>query len=66
MNAIDIALKEKQFAALSLILDYIIEYQNSYIYSYLFKTNLVELINRNIAVKKLMESNIFFYEFAYE
>ena len=48
ISAIDIALREKQYIALTLIIEYIIENQNSYIFHYLFKSNLISLINRNI------------------
>ena len=41
ISAIDIALNENQFGAVTTIIDYVIKYQDSYIFSYLFRRNLV-------------------------
>lgn len=58
-SAIDIAIKNEQARGLSTMIDYIINFQNSYISSYLFTKNLPKLIKMGIPVRKLFSSNIF-------
>ena len=43
-SAIDVALENNQIRSVSLMIDYIITYQNSYVFSHLFENNLVHLI----------------------
>ena len=45
-SAIDTALDLNQVLSVKLMIDYIIKYQNSHIYSHLFKYNLVDLIQK--------------------
>lgn len=63
ITAIDIALENNQIRALKLILDYVIQYQNSYVFSFLFRCNLINIIEKGIKVANLMQSNIFNVEF---
>ena len=42
---------------------YIIKNQNSYVYSYLFKNNLVHLMEIGIRIRELLDSNVFCYSF---
>lgn len=65
-SAIDIALEANQIRAITLIIDYIIKYQNSYIFSYLFKSNLIKLINRGVPVSPLLQSDVFEHQFEFE
>ena len=65
-SAIDISLESNQVRATSLIINYIIKHQNSFIYQYLFKTNLIHMINRGVEVSKLLSSDIFLHQFDFE
>jgi hypothetical protein len=62
-SAIDIALEANQIRAITLIIEYIIKYQNSHIFSYLFKSNLIKLINKGVRVAKLLCSDVFQHQF---
>lgn len=53
-SAIDISLDANQIRATCMIIDYIIKHQNSYIFSYLFKNNLIKLINRGVQISSLL------------
>jgi hypothetical protein len=59
VSAIDIALEYNQIRALNLIIKYIVEHQNSYAFSFLFKDNFIELMEKGILVSELLDSNIF-------
>lgn len=48
------------------MINYIIKYQNSYVYSYLFEDNLVDLLQKGINVSGLLNSDIFFHRFDFE
>lgn len=65
-NAIDRALKANQIRAVSVMIDYIVKFQNSYVSSYLFNKNLPELLEKGIRVSHLFESQIFCYTFDLE
>ena len=45
-SAIDSALDNNQIRSVNLMIDYIITYQNSYVYAHLFENNLVELLQK--------------------
>ena len=55
-SAIDTALDLNQVLSVKLMIDYIIKYQNSHIYSHLFKYNLVDLIKKQVVCKDLFNS----------
>ena len=65
-NSIDIALENNQLRSVSLMIDYIVKNQNSYVYSFLFKKNFVDLVNQGISVTPLLTSRIFNREFDYD
>ena len=65
-NSIDIALENNQLRSVGLMIDYIVKNQNSYVYSFLFNKNFVDLVNRGIRVTPLLESKIFNREFDYD
>lgn len=65
-NSIDIALENNQLRSVGLMIDYIVKNQNSYVYSFLFNKNFVDLVNRGIQVTPLLESKIFNREFDYD
>jgi hypothetical protein len=58
-NAIEISLKNNQVKGVGLIIDYIINFQNSYISSYLFSNALTIIIEKGIEVNKLLASKVF-------
>lgn len=56
-------MEANQIRAITLIIEYIIKYQNSHIFSYLFKSNLIKLINKGVRVAKLLCSDVFQHQF---
>ena len=58
-SAIDIALEHNQIVGLNLMVRYITTHQNHFASSFLFESNLLELLKRGIQVKQLLQSNIF-------
>lgn len=58
-SAIDYALEANQIRSVSTMIEYICEFQNSWVYSNLFFNNLVTLINKGVSLHKLFESNVF-------
>lgn len=59
MSAIDLALENNQLRAIKIIFDYIINYQNSYVYSFLFEDNLIDIMDKGIDCSSLINSDIF-------
>ena len=49
--------------AVQIIMEYIVEYQNHFVSSFLFYKNFPTLIEKGIEIKKLLDSNVFNYEF---
>jgi hypothetical protein len=47
----------------SIIIEYVVKYQNNFIYSYLFNKNFPVLLEKGIEVKPLLDSNIFVFNF---
>ena len=58
-SAIDTALKNNQLRAVQAIIDYIVKYQNNYTSCSLFQTNMIQLIEGDISIKDLLDSEIF-------
>jgi Fe-S cluster assembly iron-binding protein IscA len=58
-TAIDIALDSNQVRAANLIIDYIVDNQNSFAFSFLFKDNFWKLLEKGIGVSSLLDSDIF-------
>ena len=65
-SAIDTALEANQIIATNLMINYIIKHQNSYVYSFLFEDNLVDLLQKGINVSGLLNSDIFYHRFDFE
>jgi hypothetical protein len=65
-SAIDIALANDQAISVGLIIDYIVEYQNNFVSSYLFIGNLGRLIGLGVNMQKLWKSKVFYVEFDYD
>ena len=64
-NAIDTALESNKIRAVGMILDHIVNYQNNYVSSYLFTSNLITLMERGIKVHNLLDSEVFSFKFQY-
>jgi len=62
-SAIDSALRSNQVRAVSIIMDYIVKYQNNFVSSFLFQKNFPTLMEKGIEVKNLLESHVFNYTF---
>ena len=65
-SAIDTALENNQIRALNEIIQYVVKYQNSYVYSYLFTDNLLSLIDKGVDVASLLASDIFYQRFDFQ
>ena len=61
-SAIDTALDLNQVLSVKLMIDYIIRYQNSHIYSHLFTYNLIDLIQKKVVCEDLFNSKILVFE----
>lgn len=48
------------------MIDYIVEYQNSYFYGHLFNHNVIELVNKGVKMSPLFKSRIFNHTFDYD
>lgn len=48
------------------MIKYIINFQNSHVFSHLFENNLVDLINKGVEMTPLFESNVFTYNFDFD
>lgn len=53
-SAIDTALERNQIRSVNMMIDYIIEHQNSFYYAHLFHNNLIELINKGVQMGDLL------------
>ena len=51
---------------MTLIIDHIIEYQNNYTSSYLFRDNLLTLLEAEISIIELLKSKVFEYEIGFD
>lgn len=65
-SAIDTALENNQIRSVNLMVDYIVRYQNSYVYAHLFQYNVVELLQKSVRMKDLFESTIFNHTFDFD
>jgi hypothetical protein len=65
-SSIDVALGNNQIRSVNLMIDYIVKYQNSYVYSHLFEHNLVELLNKNVTMTGIFNSRVFNHPFDYD
>lgn len=65
-SAIDIALANDQAISVGIIIDYIYEYQNNFVSSFLFIGNLGRLIGLNVNMQKLWKSKVFYMEFEFD
>lgn len=65
-NSIDVALKNNQIRAVNVIIEYIIKYQNNYVSSFLFLKNLQILIQKDIHIQGILESEIFNMRFDFD
>lgn len=65
-SALEAALRSNQVRAVSIIIEYICVYQNSFISSFLFKKIMPDLIEKGISIASLMNSNVFNYEFDFD
>lgn len=65
-SAIDTALANNQIRSVNLMVDYIVQYQNSFYFAHLFQYNVVELLNKGVAMTRLFRSRIFNHTFDYD
>lgn len=62
-SAFDVALKNNQVSAIKSMIKWVLKHQNSYVYSYLFRQNLVDLMEIGIEISDILDSDIFCYQF---
>ena len=60
-SGIDIALDNLQIKALDMMIAYVVKYQNTYVYSFLFEDNFMKIVDIGISVSDLINSDIFCY-----
>jgi len=65
-SAIDTALSNNQIKSVDLMIDYIVEYQDSYVYAHLFKYNIVDLLEKGVRMTPLLTSNVLNHVFDYD
>ena len=65
-TAVDIALENNQMQALKLIVEYIVKYQNNYVYSFLFESNFTMLLEKDIYLKDILNSNIICHDLEFD
>jgi hypothetical protein len=65
-SSVDVALGNNQIRSVSLMIEYIVQNQNSYFYSHLFEKNLVDLLQKGVQLTNLFNSKIFYHDFDFD
>ena len=65
-NAIDNALKNNQIKAVNNCIDYIVEFQNNFVSSYIFQKNMAVILSKGIKVSHLFDSKVFYVQFDFD
>lgn len=65
-SALDVALDNNLNTSVSLMIEYLVKYQNSNVYSILFTKSLIKLINAGIPVFDLLNSQIMHLNFEFD
>ena len=65
-SALDDVLDRNQIRSVNMMISYIVKYQNTYVFSNIFKHNFVDLIQKEVNLKPLLESKIFNHTFDYD
>jgi hypothetical protein len=65
-SPIDIALENDQIRSVNLIIKYVVQYQNNYVYQFLFLKNFVDLLNKGIHLTPLLQSSILNYAYDFD
>ena len=65
-SAIDVASANNQIRSVNAMIHYIITYQNDYRFAHLFQTNLIELIQKEVHITPLLNSDVLNYTFDYD
>jgi hypothetical protein len=59
LTSVEIAAENNQIIALNRIIDFVVKYQNTYAFSFLFEKHMIMLIEKGIKVTSLFESEVF-------
>jgi hypothetical protein len=59
LTPIEVAVENNQIIALNKIIEYVVKYQNTYAFSFLFEKYMLKLLEKGIKVSTLFESEIF-------
>ena len=65
-SPIDVALENNLINSVNQMLDYMVVHQNSYVYAFIIEGILVEMINKGVTMRKLLNSNIIMTRFDYD
>lgn len=61
------AMENNLFGSVELIIDYIVKHQNNFVYSNLFKDNIINMLYRGVKIETLVKkSNVLQFEFEYD
>lgn len=66
ISPIDSALKNNQVKAVEIMIEYMVKYQNNFVSSFIFLRNFHLLLEKEIPVRKLLDSHIFNYTFDFD
>ena len=66
LSALDIALKTNQVKAVTILINYIVKYQNNVVSSFLFNKLMIPLIEKGISLHSILESRIYLVEFDFD
>ena len=58
-TAVDVALENNQIIAMNRIIEYIVKYQNSYAFSFLFEKNMIKILQKGLQTLKKYFLDIF-------
>lgn len=54
-----------QIQSVNKMIEFIVKYQNSFVYAHLFKYNLIDLLQKNVSCTPLFQSSILNHNFQY-
>ena len=65
-SAVDVTLENNQIRSVNSMVSYIIKYQNSFVYSHLFRYLVIDMFKKGAEMTPLLESEIFNYTFDFD
>lgn len=65
-SAIDVALERNQIRSVNMMVKYIVKHQNTHVYFNLFQDNFVQMAQKGVILRPLIESEVFNYQFDFD